>query len=277
MRWISTAAMLVLIPSLAWSQASLLDQLQNQTQGGGQVFQPLNQTPVIISPQPSNPEPRGGVREFDRPANDDFAFREALSQEAVPTENASEIDELSDRLLQGTVIHAVFDVAVSSELPGALRATTTRPTYSFDGRKLLVPAGSTLYGEYRAGTQLSQTRLLIVWTRLVTPDGISAQIGSQGADPLGRSGVTGVVDTHFLERFGSAALISVIGAIPVALAASSDNETTVETGQRISEDFSNATETAVEQYLLITPTINVAQGSEVTVILQRDVVFPQFF
>lgn len=273
MRRIISAALIAAVPSAAISQ-DLLNQLQPQ---GGQVFQPLNQAPIVLSREPSNPEPRAGVSEFDRPRNDDFTFREALTREAVPTENASEIDELSDRLLQGMVIPAVFDVAVSSELPGALRATTTRGTYSFDGKKLLVPAGSTLYGEYRAGTQLSQTRLLIVWTRLVTPDGISAQIGSQGTDPLGRSGATGIVDTHFLERFGSAALISVIGAIPVAIAASSDNQATVETGRRVADDFSNATESAVEQYLLIKPTINIPQGTEVTVLLQRDVVFPQFF
>lgn len=274
MRMIRTAALLTLLPCAGAAQ-SVLDNVRPPD--GGPVFERLTTPPVVVTPTLDRTEPRGGVREFDRPRNDDFTFREALSQEKVPTENASEIDDLSDRLLQGMVIPAVFDVAISSELPGALRATTTRPVYSFDGRKLLVPAGSTLYGEYRAGTKLSQTRLLIVWTRLVTPDGISAQIGSQGTGPLGRSGATGIVDTHFLERFGSAALISVIGAIPVAIAARSDNVAAVETGQRVADDFSDATETALEQYLLIEPTINIPQGTEVMVILQRDVVFPQFY
>ena len=65
---------------------------------------------------------------------------------------------------------------------------------------------------------VAQRRAQIAWTRAITPSGDSIMLGSIGADELGRSGQTGFVDTRFNERFGSAALISLIGAAPVVIA-----------------------------------------------------------
>ncbi len=84
--------------------------------------------------------------------------------------------------------------------------------YSFDGRRVLIPSGSRLIGDYKSGLATGQTRVFIVWTRLLRADGVSVQLGSIGGDALGRAGVAGFVDEHYVERFGSAILLSIAGA-----------------------------------------------------------------
>ena len=128
-------------------------------------------------------------------------------------------------LSQGSVIQAALQTAINSDLPGSVVAVVSEPVPAFSGDQILIPRGSRLFGQYRSGTELNQKRILILWTRVLTPDGTSIEIASVGGDQLGRSGLTGIVDTKFAERFGGAALISLIGAAPAVAANSTDNET----------------------------------------------------
>ena len=101
-------------------------------------------------------------------------------------------------------------------------------------------------------------------------------LGSIGADELGRSGQTGFVDTRFNERFGSAALISLIGAAPVVIAGGdggSDGDAGTELANDVSRDLRRATSSALDDYLRIRPTIHIDQGTRMTVIVNRDLVF----
>ncbi|WP_298855550.1 TrbI/VirB10 family protein [uncultured Ruegeria sp.] len=240
------------------------------------IFQPYSPAPQPVQVQPENtrlPEEQRGYQE-----NPNTTWQNNLVEEYPPIVGASIIDDPSRTLTQGTVLTAVFGGAVSSELPGSVVATITRGVYSMDGTRLLLPRGSKLYGEYRADTKLAQTRIAVVWSRVITPDGLSAQIGSAGTDGQGRSGATGRVDTHFGERFGTAALLSIIGIAPVALVADNDSSNSVQTdlATQVGSNLQNATAAALEDYLRITPTIYVDQGSRINAILQRDVVFDNF-
>ena len=71
------------------------------------------------------------------------------------------------------------------------------------GRGLLIPKASRLVGQYKSGLVRGQTRLFVIWTRVLRPDGASILIGSPGTDLLGRAGVEGDLDTHFFKIFGS--------------------------------------------------------------------------
>ena len=128
-------------------------------------------------------------------------------------------------LAQGSVIQAVLQNAVSTEMPGNVVAVVSEPVPAFSGDAVLVPRGSRLFGSYRAGMQAGQRRVLIRWQRILTPDGASMEISSVGGDGLGRSGLSGFVDNRLRERLGTAALISVITAAP-SLAASGGGEGT---------------------------------------------------
>jgi type IV secretion system protein VirB10 len=107
---------------------------------------------------------------------------------------------------QGALIPAVLETALDSTRPGPARALVTRDVRGFDGSKVLIPRGSRLIGEYKADLQPGQNRALVIWQRLVRPDGATIALGSPAADPLGRVGIKGRVNSHFLERFASAFL-----------------------------------------------------------------------
>ena len=111
---------------------------------------------------------------------------------------------------QGTLIPAVMETAFNSDRPGFARAIVSRDIRGFDGKRVLIPRGSRLIGEYRSDTQQGQKRALINWVRLVRPDGVTITIGSPSTDTLGRGGVKADVNTHFFQRFAGAILKSTI-------------------------------------------------------------------
>ncbi len=171
------------------------------------------------------------------------------------------------------MIEATLENAVDSSLPGQITAIVTRPVWSFDQAQILVPAGSRLFGEYSSEVAIGQGRILVAWTRLVTPDGQSVQMEAFGGDAQGRSGITGKVNSRFGTRFGSAALISLLGAAPAVAAAKYTTEISSDTAENIGQDLSSAMGSAVEAYTSLPPIITVAPGAAITVMVDRDLEF----
>ena len=176
----------------------------------------------------------------------------------------------ANTVIQGTVIQAALETAISSELAGQVRAITSENVYSFDGTRLLIPAGSRLIGRYRSGVEIAQSRITVAWDRIILPTNQTVQISSFGADELGRSGTTGFVDTRFAERFGSAALISLISAAPSVAANQTEDEIAEDVLEDIGDDLADATDSVVGEYLSIGPVIYVDQGARITVMVDRD-------
>ena len=87
------------------------------------------------------------------------------------------------------MIRGVLETGIQSDLPGNVRASVSEDVYSFDGRRVLIPKGTMLTGEYRSGVVRGQSRVLIIWTRMLRADGVSLMLGSYGTDNLGRSGL----------------------------------------------------------------------------------------
>ncbi|MDZ4066528.1 MAG: TrbI/VirB10 family protein [Tabrizicola sp.] len=191
-------------------------------------------------------------------------------REATATEVSQVIASPSNTVLQGTMIEATLENAVDSSLPGQITAIVTRPVWSFDQLQILIPAGSRLFGDYSSDVAIGQGRILVAWTRLVTPDGQSVQMEAFGGDAQGRSGITGKVNTRFGARFGSAALISLLGAAPAIAAAKYTDEISSDTAESMGEDLSAAMGSAVESYTSLPPIITVAPGAAITVMVDRD-------
>jgi type IV secretion system protein VirB10 len=191
---------------------------------------------------------------------------------AQPTSvtQAEVIANPSNTIVQGTMIQAVMETALDSSLPGQTRAVVSEDVFSFDGARLLIPRGSRLIGRYRAGLDIAQRRVTIAWDRIVLPDDQTIRISSFGGDELGRSGVTGFVDTRFDERFGSAALISLITAAPNVAASDVEEEVTADILEDVGDDLADATDSVIGDYLSIGPVIYVDQGARVTVMVDRD-------
>ena len=187
-----------------------------------------------------------------------------------PVTQSEIIANPSNTVVQGTVIQAALETAISSELEGQVRAITSENVYSYDGTRLLIPAGSRLIGRYRSGADIAQRRLTIAWDRIIMPNDQTIQISAFGADELGRSGTTGFVDTRFAERFGSAALISLISATPTVAANETEDELAEDVLEDIGDDLADATDSVIGECLAIGPVIYVDQGARITVMVDRD-------
>lgn len=174
---------------------------------------------------------------------------------------------------QGTVIPAILETAINSDLPGFVRAVVSRDVRGFDGSTVLIPRGSKLIGQYKSGVAAGQTRAFIVWSRVLTPQGVSIDIASPGADRLGRGGLDGETNTHFFRRFGASILLSVLNA---GLNAASNNgnggdNTAIIIGSP--QQASNIASIALQREIDIPTTITVAQGAPIRVFVARDLDF----
>jgi type IV secretion system protein VirB10 len=145
----------------------------------------------------------------------------------------------------------------------------TRDVRGFDGSKVLVPRGSRLVGQYTTGVALGQSRAFVIWTRLIRPDGATVELASPATDALGRGGLSGSVDRHFLQRFGGAILLSLLNIGAGAVADSSDT-TVVIAGARAGTDAASQT---FANDANIKPTVKVPQGSPLRVFVSRDLDF----
>ena len=169
-------------------------------------------------------------------------------------------------ITQGTMIPAVLETAINTDVPGFVRAVVSQDVRSFDGSRILVPRGSRLIGQYQSGLQAGQKRAYVIWTTLMRPDGISVSLASPGTAFDGSGGLPGKVDTHFFQRFGSAMLLSVIGGLSTV--ASGGTSVILGGGQ-------NAASTALQQNGQISPTVRVRMGEPVRVFTARHLDFSQ--
>lgn len=172
---------------------------------------------------------------------------------------------------QGTLIPAVLESALDSTRAGPVRALVSRDVRGFDGSAVLVPRGSRLFGDYRADLQPGQNRALVTWTRLVRPDGATIALASLASDPLGRAGIRGSVNSHFLERFAAAILQSTLDVgVSYASRLGTNNSAVVvalpNAAQTLAQPLTEGTRR-------IQPTLRVRQGTAVDVFVARDLDF----
>jgi type IV secretion system protein VirB10 len=198
-------------------------------------------------------------------------FSARVSNSQVETARATHLRDLSYVAPQGTIIPAVLETAINSDLPGFARAVISRDVHGFDGTRVLIPRGSKLIGQYRSGVAQGQSRAFVVWSRILTPDGVSIDVGSPSTDELGRGGLEGETDSHFFQRFGSAILLSVMSAGLTALAnGASDNSMVVVTSP---DQANQVAGIALQKQIDIPVTVRVPQGTPLQVFVTRDLDF----
>ena len=178
----------------------------------------------------------------------------------------------------GAVIPAALITGIRSDLPGQVTAQVTENVYdSPSGRFLLIPQGSKLVGLYDSQISFGQDRVLLVWTRLLMPNGRSIVLERQpGADTQGFAGLEDEVDHHWDRLFMAAALSTVLG-VGAELGATSGDSAIVTALRRGSTDSLNQTgQQVVRRNLNIQPTITVRPGFPVRVIINRDLVLAPY-
>lgn len=178
----------------------------------------------------------------------------------------------------GWVINAALAKGASSDLPGDLHAQVTQNIYdSPTGRFLLIPQGSMLEGKYNSQVSFGQTRMQVIWTRLILPNGTSISLGHlAGADGQGYSGLEDDVDEHWGSLFKAAVLSTVLSV--GAEAGTSDNENNLAQAirQGASQSINQAGEQIVSRNLNVQPTLTERFGLPVTVTVDQDLVLAPY-
>ncbi|MDF0579282.1 TrbI/VirB10 family protein [Bradyrhizobium yuanmingense] len=178
----------------------------------------------------------------------------------------------------GTVIPGALITGIRSDLPGQITAQVTENVYDTPtGRFLLVPQGARLIGIYDSQVTFGQSRVLLVWTRLIMPNGRSIVLERQpGADAAGYAGLEDQVDNHWGELFKAAALSTFL-AIGTELGAGSDtnsNDSAIIQALRhgASDSLNQTGQQVVRRSLSIQPTLNVRPGFPVRVLVNHDLI-----
>lgn len=182
------------------------------------------------------------------------------------------------QVMAGTIIPAAMVTGLNSDLPGQAIATVTEPVYdTVTGGTLLIPQGSRLLGTYDAQVSYGQSRVLLVWTRLVMPDGSSIVLDRlSGVDTRGFAGLEDETDNHWGKLLAGAALSTLLG-VGAELGSGNrsidGNQTViVATGRSAQESANQVGQQLTRRNLNVQPTLTVRPGFSVRVIVNKDLV-----
>lgn len=215
-----------------------------------------------------------GQREKENIFNADLKELGYLPNRVVPQQSLYE-------LKRGSVIPATLITGINSDLPGRITAQVSQNVFdSATGHRLLIPQGTELVGRYDSKVSFGQSRVLVVWTDMIFPNGSTLQIGGMaGTDAQGYSGFTDEVNNHYLKTFGSALLVALIGtgidmAIPQNQNTYADSNTAEDAARRnFAETFGRVADRTIQKNMDVQPTLEIRPGYKFNVLVEQDIVF----
>ncbi|WP_457152293.1 TrbI/VirB10 family protein [Mesorhizobium sp. P5_C1] len=221
-----------------------------------------------LAPQPATPSAQDRQRAFLDQAPD----KRTVSPDRVAAPASKNV------LQAGAVIAAALITGIRSDLPGQITAQVTENVYdSPTGHIRLIPQGTRLIGQYDNGVGFGQRRVLLVWTRLIFPDGRSIVLEREpGADAEGYAGLEDGVDYHWGELFKAAALSTVLSIGAQAGSSGQESDIMRALRQGASDSISQTGQQIVQRQLNIAPTLTIRPGFPVRVIVTRDLVLEPY-
>lgn len=187
-------------------------------------------------------------------------------------------------LQAGSIIPGVMLSGINSDLPGQIIAQVGSNIYdSPTGKYLLIPQGSRLTGMYDSQITYGQQRILIVWRRIIFPNGQSVDLqGMPGIDVSGYAGFKGDMNNHTMRLFGSAILMSIIGtgaqlAAPIPTDPLAPLTVKQALAQSLNSNLVNMSSNITAKNLNIQPTLEVQPGYEFNISVTKDMIFPQAY
>ena len=228
-----------------------------------------------IGQQNADPNGQTAKQQF---FNQDIADLGYLPNSVVPQMSPFE-------LKRGSVIPATLVTGINSDLPGRITAQVSQNVYdSATGHRLLIPQGAKLFGRYDSEVSFGQNRVLVIWTDIIFPNGSTLKIGGMaGTDAAGYGGFRDKVDNHYLQTFGSAILVALIGAgtemlLPEDQDNSLNGNSSTDAARRsFAEAFGQISEQTVSRNLNVQPTLEIRPGYRFNVLVDQDIVFPKAY
>ena len=263
------------LPQQPMHQPTLMERrmgAEPQVGGMGGAGQPNNAYAQAVAMTQATLGGQGGAKPTDDPA--DGSRRKSTSARFLRNPDAL--------LVRGTTLRCVLSTRIISEADGFTSCVLAEPVYSINGRSLLLPRGSKIYGSYQARPK--GNRIEVIWDRVTTPANVDVNMSSPGVDGLGAAGVPGHLDSHWASRITSAVMVSLLSdAFKYAAAENGPSTATVSQGVVVVSPFeSNTARTldrianqAAEAAMSRPPTVTINQGTLLNVYVARDVDFSE--
>jgi type IV secretory pathway VirB10-like protein len=182
-------------------------------------------------------------------------------------------------LKAGSIISGVLMGGINSDLPGSVIGQVSENIYdSPTGAYLLIPQGSRMLGSYDSHIVFGQKRVLVVWQRIIYPDGTSLNLeGVIGSDQAGYSGFKQKIDNHYFRLMGAALLASVFVAVGKEATENDKNADGSETtySEAVMETMADLGARLAERNLNVAPTLRISPGYRFSIITTRDVAFAE--
>ncbi len=236
---------------------------------GGSSTQGSSYPAVGSYQDPASPVDEAGTSRAD-------SLDKRLGATKLKGSSASVIVDRSRIITKGTFLDCALETALNSDVPGMTSCILSRDVLSSNGKLVMLEAGSKVVGEYRSNLKRGQARLFVLWTRIETPNGVIINLDSPGTDALGRSGLSGHIDTHFWERFGSAIMLSLIDDVGAYVS----NKMKDGEGDNNNIQFGNSADAAqstasiaLENSVNIPPTLVKHHGDHINIFVARDLDF----
>jgi len=205
------------------------------------------------------------------------AFLDKVVDPSIYATGTLQVPRSPYEVMAGTIIPAALLTGINSDLPGQIIATVTGNVFdTVSGEHLLIPQGSRLLGQYDSQVAGGQRRVLLVWTRLLLPDGSSLVLDRlPGVDLAGYAGLEDGIDQHWKQVFTGAVLATLIG-INTELASpnrSGDSGSIIIATRDSAQDTINQIgQQLTRRNLNQQPTLTIRPGYPVRVIVNRDLV-----
>jgi type IV secretory pathway VirB10-like protein len=219
-----------------------------------------------------------GPADSDKPADHKLAFLDVATDRKTQTADRIEAAPSPYVLQAGAIIPAALITGLRSDLPGEIIAQVTQDVWdSPTGKILLIPQGAKLIGVYDAQISFGQSRALLVWNRLIMPNGHSIVLERQpGTDTEGYAGLEDEVDNHWGALFEAAALSTILSVGSEAGTSGSENNLAQAIRQGASQSFNQTGEQVVGRSLNVQPTITIRPGFPVNVLVTHDLILEPY-
>ena len=189
------------------------------------------------------------------------------------------VEQLSEfELKAGDFIPATLQTGINSDLPSkvivAVVSENVRDTIS--GKHILIPQGTRVIGTYDSSVTFGQERLLVIWQRLIFPDGKSIGLDNmQGVDLSGKAGITGEIDNHFGTLLKGVVLSSIMGSA-AAIVTDRKNDWRGAAAEGAGEQIVTIGERFVDRALSRQPTINIEPGARLNIMVHSDLILEPY-
>jgi type IV secretory pathway VirB10-like protein len=197
---------------------------------------------------------------------------------AAPAASANAAAGKTYVLFEGTILETVLINRLDGSFAGPVECLLSTDVYSNDRQHLLVPAGSKLLGETRKVDTFGQTRLAVVFHRLLMPDGYSVSLDRfKGLNQTGDTGLRDQVNNHYLRIFGVSLAIGALGAVAQG---GTSGALTANGGDLMRQGFAQSTAQSsaqiLDKFLNVMPTVTIREGHRVKVYLAGDLALPDY-